>query len=115
MCIIISLVAKFFIHHHTSFFRKIILSNQVEYYNDDNIPYDPPIKEFKSHTEGIYKISKHPIKSSYTFASCSVDMTIKLWDLDKNEGPIHELIGHFGYVVDIAFNAKGTHHLCKIK
>ena len=42
-------------------------------------------------------------------------MTIKLWDLDKNESPIHELIGHFGYVVDIAFNAKGTHHLCKIK
>ena len=95
--------------------HKNILWNQVEYYNDDNIPYDPPLKEFKSHTEGIYKISKHPIKSSYTFASCSVDMTIKLWDLDKNESPIHELIGHFGYVVDIAFNAKGTHHLCKIK
>ena len=81
---------------------------QVEDYDDYNIPDEPPVKEFISHTEGIYKLCKHPKEESNIFASCSVDMTIKLWNLDNPAAPLHDLKGHFGYVVDIAFNAKGV-------
>ena len=34
-------------------------------------------------------------------------MTIKLWHLEKPTVPLHDFKGHFGYVVDIAFNARG--------
>ena len=79
----------------------------MEDYDDYNIPDDPPSHEFRSHTEGIYKICKHPEPESNIFASCSVDMTIKIWNIEAPDSPLKTLYGHFGYVVDIAFNSKG--------
>jgi WD40 repeat protein len=45
---------------------------------------------------------KNPFRSQ-TFASCSVDFTIKIWSLDDHKKPRQTLNGHFGYVVDIAW------------
>ena len=90
---------------------------QVEDYDDYNIPDDPPSREFKSHTEGIYKICKHPDHGSNIFASCSVDTTINLWNVESPDAPLNTLKGHFGYVVDIAFNSKGEYwnsSFCKL-
>ena len=82
---------------------------KVEDYDDYNIPDDPPSREFKSHTEGIYKLCKHPDHGSNIFASCSVDTTINLWSVESPDAPLNTLKGHFGYVVDIAFNSKGEY------
>merc|ERR1712012_4130 len=34
-------------------------------------------------------------------------MTIKIWNIEAPDSPLKTLQGHFGYVVDIAFNSKG--------
>ena len=45
---------------------------------------------------------KNPFRSQ-TFASCSVDFTIKIWSLDEHKKPKQTLSGHFGYVVDVVW------------
>jgi WD40 repeat protein len=63
----------------------------------------------------VYKILKHPDNND-KFASCSVDCTVKLWNMANNKkdskkkagGGETTLTGHFGYVVDITWLDMGT-------
>ena len=64
-----------------------------------NIPVDLPEVQFKSHSGGVYRLARHPSRAD-TFASCSVDTTIKIWRLDSTT-PQRTLDGHFGYVLDL--------------
>ncbi len=60
--------------------------------------YDPPIAipehQYKSHFGGVYQLRVHP-KRPKIFASCSVDNTIKIWNVDKDT-PQRTLDEHFG-------------------
>ena len=47
----------------------------------------------------MYKVKCHPSRSKL-FASCSIDTTVKVWNIDESS-PIHTLEGHFGYVIDL--------------
>lgn len=77
-----------------------------EYDEEDFIPASEPLARLDSHVGGIYKFSMHPIKANLC-ASCSVDCTIVIWDLDAAE-KMKELKGHFGYVIDALWLKSGN-------
>lgn len=70
-----------------------------EYDQDDFVPDSVPQKQYLSHQSGVYRVSLQP-SSKTTFASCSVDCTVKIWHV-KKKSPVHTLTGHFGYVTCI--------------
>lgn len=49
----------------------------------------------------VFKVVKRPRKSN-EFASCSVDCTVCIWNLEKDQ-PLQILEGHYGYVVDLCW------------
>ena len=60
-----------------------------------------PPRQYISHVAGVYRVVKHPSRPT-EFASCSVDCSVKIWNIEKSE-PLHTLDGHFGYVVDLCW------------
>ena len=87
---------------------KSILFLQLEDYDEDDfIPDTEPLQQFSSHIGGIYKVILHPLDEE-TFASCSTDCRIKIWNFVESKGGQHiSLNGHFGYVVDITWLSTG--------
>ena len=59
-----------------------------------------PINRFSGHTADAMFIS---LRNKQTFASCSVDKTIKLWDIRAPKAATQTLVGHLGDVNGVEF------------
>jgi WD40 repeat protein len=66
------------------------------------IPEDVPEHQYRSHLGGVYHVRVHPDRSRKTFASCSVDNSVKVWHVN-NTTPQRTLEDHFNYVLDVAW------------
>jgi len=53
------------------------------------------VKSFVGHSKNIYRIKQSPYNCSF-FATCSDDLTVKIWDFDFNL--FRTFTGHSGYV-----------------
>ncbi|KAI9915559.1 hypothetical protein PsorP6_007610 [Peronosclerospora sorghi] len=62
---------------------------------------------FEAHTDYIRNIEVHPTLPC--FLTCADDMTIKLWDWDKNFTCKQVFEGHGNYVMMVEFNPKDAH------
>ncbi len=60
-----------------------------------------PERQYSGHVGGVYKVVKHPSRPT-EFASCSVDCTVCVWNIESSE-PLLTLDGHYGYVVDLCW------------
>lgn len=64
------------------------------------------VSQFEGHTDYIRGFAIHPTRS-YVL-SCSDDMTVKLWDWEKQWKCVTTYEGHVHYVMAVAFNPKDT-------
>jgi coatomer subunit beta' len=64
------------------------------------------VKEFEAHADYIRSLEVHPTLP-YVLSS-SDDMTIKLWDFDRNFDCTQIFEGHSHYVMQVKFNPKDT-------
>ena len=64
------------------------------------------VKEWEAHTDYIRFIEIHPNRPFVL--SSSDDMTIKLWDWDKNFDCVQTFEGHVHYVMMVRFNPRDT-------
>jgi coatomer subunit beta' len=64
------------------------------------------VKEWEAHTDYIRFVEVHPNRS--VFLSSSDDMSIKLWDWDKNFDCIQVFEGHSHYVMMVRINPRDT-------
>lgn len=65
-----------------------------------DVPAAKPISTFKEHTADAVFLS---LRDSNTFVSCSVDKTIKLWDIRSPKGSQNTMLGHLGDVNGVEF------------
>jgi guanine nucleotide-binding protein G(I)/G(S)/G(T) subunit beta-1 len=59
-----------------------------------------PVSRFNGHTADAMFVA---LRDAQTFASCSVDTTVKLWDIRSPQTSKQTLIGHLGDVNGVAF------------
>lgn len=67
------------------------------------------IKTLSGHTEGVQCIKFH--KEGHLMLSCSLDKTIKIWDIARNKKCIQTYNGHSNTVRDICWSLDGTSFL----
>ncbi len=64
------------------------------------------MKEWEAHTDYIRFIEVHPNRPY--LLSCSDDMSIKMWDWDKNFDCVQVFEGHSHYVMMVRINPRDT-------
>lgn len=75
-----------------------------------NITKGQPVSRFNGHTADAMFISLDPQNKS-SFASCSVDKTVKLWDIRSPKGATNTLVGHLGDVNGVEYLPSDPHCL----
>lgn len=49
--------------------------------DEEDLNAEAPEHQYSSHTAGVYKVKRHHAREGI-FASCSVDCTVKIWDVE---------------------------------
>lgn len=62
-----------------------------------------PISRFNGHLSDVMFLSIQPNSDNNVFASCSVDKTVKLWDVRAPKTSTQTLVGHLGDVNGVEF------------